>query len=624
MNSITPYYRTITQLLQSRSFAIDEYQREYKWEQANIEELLLDLQNRFEASYREGDPPKKASEYADYFLGSIIVTRRANKSYLVDGQQRVTSLTLLLIYLYRQATKRQLDVTSTLEPLIFSDNYGERSFNLDIDERLSVINALFNGQDYNADGKDESVQTILARYQDIESYDLAGELGPALLTFIYWLLNKVGLIEIAAQTDSHAYSIFETMNDRGKPLSPVDMLKAYLLAPIENAEDRARANRVWRKSFLDLISWEPDPDAERDAVFVKAWLRSKYANTTRERRAGASDKDWEQIGTTFHRWIRENSALVGVGNETGNMHIMTEELPFFARVYQLILEASRAYTAGLEPVYYNAHNDFTWQSTVLMAPLNVDDDDETVRRKIAATATYLDIWIMRRTVNYIRVGYSSVSYAMWLLCRDIRNKALPDLIETLVEKLANEDDVTFEGSVSRGRIGISGLCLNQFSKRYIYHLLARLTAFIEVRSGKPDLFDKYVDRAQPNPLDIEHICPDSYERYRREFATQQEFAEWRDNVGGLLLLPADVNRSYQDKPFEEKVVHYAKQNLLAASLTDAAYQHQPQFGAFVAESGLAFRPYTSFGGAEQAERNALLLDLANQVWSPCRLDAYRK
>ncbi len=80
-------------------------------------------QAKFEKSYREGDTPKMASEYADYFLGSIIVAKRANKSYLVDGQQRVTSLTLLLIYLYREAKARDLGVTSTIEPLIFFDNY---------------------------------------------------------------------------------------------------------------------------------------------------------------------------------------------------------------------------------------------------------------------------------------------------------------------------------------------------------------------------------------------------------------------------------------------------------------------------------------------------------------------
>ena len=95
-------------------------------------------------------------------------------------------------------------------------------------------------------------------------------------------------------------------------------------------------------------------------------------------------------------------------------------------------------------MYYNAHNDFTWQSTVLLAPFLATDDDETVRRKFAVTATYLDIWLMRRVVNYIRVGYSSMSYTMWLLCRDIRRKPLAELVPILQQKLA-EDEVTFAG-----------------------------------------------------------------------------------------------------------------------------------------------------------------------------------
>lgn len=446
MSGITPHYRTVLQLLQSRSFAIDDYQREYKWDSKNIAELISDLQAKFQASYRDGDTAKASSSYAGYFLGSIIVTKRATnqgqKEFLIDGQQRVTSLTLLLIYLYRMAKERGLGVAGTISPMIYSDNYGEPKFNLDVPDRLPVLRALFLGHDYNADGKDESVKNIVARYQDIVEVDLGEALKNGLETFIYWLINKVGLIEIATESDADAYAIFETMNDRGKPLSPVDMLKASLLGPIEEDQQRALANQTWKKTVQGLMYWGPEPDAERDSTFVKAWLRAKYAETTRERRAGATDEDWELIGSVFHRWIRDKAPRVGVGEATRNFHLMTEEFPFFARAYQLILEASTSYMPGLEPVFYNAHNDFTWQPTVLLAPLILADDDDTVKRKIAATATYLDIWIMRRTVNYIRVGYSSVSYAMWRLCRDIRDKPLDVLIETLKDKLTTEDNVT--------------------------------------------------------------------------------------------------------------------------------------------------------------------------------------
>ena len=77
--------------------------------------------------------------------------------------------------------------------------------------------------------------------------DLAPNLDEALPHFIYWLIKKVGLIEIATDPTSYAYAIFETMNDRGSPLSPVDMLKASLLAPIDDERDRTRANEAWKK-----------------------------------------------------------------------------------------------------------------------------------------------------------------------------------------------------------------------------------------------------------------------------------------------------------------------------------------------------------------------------------------
>jgi uncharacterized protein with ParB-like and HNH nuclease domain len=615
MSTITPHYRSVQQLLQSQSFSIDEYQREYKWEKENIDELLTDLRDKFLNSYQVGDETKKVSSYEDYFLGSIIVSKRNGKNYLVDGQQRVTSLSLLLIYLHHHANEQGLQVVGSLAPLIYSDNLGSPCFNLDIQERLPVIEALFKGEDFSPDGKDESIQNMYARYKDIEAQDLAGEMGEALPHFIYWLMTKVGLIEIATDNDSYAYAIFETMNDRGKPLSPVDMLKAYLLAPVESAEQRRLANLTWKKQVLELISWDGSHEPERDSNCIKAWFRAQYADTIRDRKAGATDKDWELIGSTFHRWVRDNHTRLHLGSEQENLNLISTDFPFFSNAYRLILKASKTYTKGLEAVFFNAHNEFTWQNTVLLAPLTVSDDADTVQKKIAVTAMYLDIWLMRRVVNYIRVGYSSTSYTMYLLCKDIRGKSLQELKEILIQKLLT-DEVTFEGSEARGRSGIDELGLNQFSRRYIYHLLARLTAFTDLGAGKPDLFDKYVSRDVDNPCDIEHVWANKFNAYSNEFDSEQDFQTWRNHVAGLLLLPADVNRSYQDKPFEEKAPHYAKQNLYAASLTESAYQHQPQFDAFRRNNNLSFKAYSVFGKSQQEERRQLVKDLVNIIWSP--------
>jgi len=618
MSAIVPYYRSVRDLLQAASFSIDEYQREYKWERKHVDELLDDLINKFQNNYAPGDETKKVAKYDDYFLGSIIVTKREGKSFLVDGQQRVTTLTLLLIYLYRQAIDQCLPVGPDIAPLIFSSSYGEKKFNLDIPEREPVIRALFEGQPFNPDGHDESIQTMHARYTEIVERDLVGELGAALPHFIYWLMAKVGLIEITSTNDAYAYAIFETMNDRGKPLSPVDMLKAYLLGPIDDPDRRKQVNQNWKREIYELISWGGETSQDRDAACIKAWLRAQYAETVRERKAGSSDRDWELIGTPFHRWVRDNSAQLGLGSAKANIDFMSTEFPFFARAYKTILEKSRNYTPGWEPIFYNSHNEFTWQNTVLLAPLTATDPTDVLQKKMVATATYLDIWLMRRAANYVRVGYSSTAYAMFLLCRDIRRKPLDELVAILHQKLA-DDDTGFEGAPSKGRRGINELALNQFSRRYIFHMLARITAFTEAQSGRGDRFPHYVDRKVKNPFDIEHIWAENFEPYRAEFSSNANFLAARDHVAGLLLLPADVNRSLKDKPYKDKVPVYGGQNLYAASFGETAYQNQPQFKAFRERLALPFKAYEGFGRQQQIERRELVGALAAQIWSPDRL-----
>lgn len=620
MSTITPHYRTITELLKNRSFAIDEYQREYKWERVHIEELLSDLIAKFQTSYRDGDSTERAADYADYFLGSIIVTKRDNRAYLVDGQQRVTSLTLLLIHLFRVATEQALRVASTIEPLIFSDNFGKEDFNLAVPERTPAIRALFTGEDYNTDGKDESVRTIIDRYRDIEEIAPAAILGEAFATFVYWLLGRVGLIEIEAASDVHAYSIFETMNDRGKPLSPVDMLKAYLLAPVESADQRADANRVWKQTVLDLISWAPDPNPERDSILIKAWLRAQYAATSRDRKAGAIDKDWELIGSGFHRWLRDSEQITGSGGAERNLQIMTDEFPFFARTYQILLDAGSRYTPGLEAVYFNEAIGFTWQYTVLLAPLTVADDEDTVRRKFAATATYLDIWLMRRAVNHMSVDYSTVNYAMWLLCKEIRRKSVGELVDLLTARLA-EDDVTFEGGGRRRRGGVQNMQLNQSSRRYIRHLLARVTAYVEVGAGRADEYALYMDRGRKNPFDIEHLWADKIRALRRTVAVRARLHCVAQRRGGVSpsagrrqpQLPGQVVRGQGSALRQTELL---RSQLHRGDLPASATVHE-----VLCNRGPSVPGVRALREIEQSERSALAL--ANKVWSPDRLEDLR-
>jgi hypothetical protein len=138
--------RTVRELLAGRKYSIDYYQREYKWQTKQVAELIDDLSNKFLESYEPGHERSAVAEYGHYFVGSIIVSDKDGQKFIIDGQQRLTTLTLLLIYLQHQL--QDSDQRSQLAELIFSQKFGKRSFNLDIPERTACMEALYSGQDF--------------------------------------------------------------------------------------------------------------------------------------------------------------------------------------------------------------------------------------------------------------------------------------------------------------------------------------------------------------------------------------------------------------------------------------------------------------------------------------------
>ncbi|MEM1416315.1 MAG: DUF262 domain-containing protein, partial [Myxococcota bacterium] len=256
------------EILKDTRYGIDFFQREYAWQEKHLRELLDDLSQRFLNDYDEGHERAEVERYGHYFLGPIVVSHKDGLRYIVDGQQRLTTLTLLLIYLHHASQERE--DASPVEALIFSRHYGKRSFNLDVASRRACMEALFQEQPFDATGEDASVKNLVARYADLEAHFPDSLLGKALPYFIDWLCENVQLVEIQTFSDEDAYTIFETMNDRGRPLSLPDMLKGYLLANVRGEDTQRRLNELWRRRLQALR--ESAEGLEVD--FFKAWLRA--------------------------------------------------------------------------------------------------------------------------------------------------------------------------------------------------------------------------------------------------------------------------------------------------------------------------------------------------------------
>jgi hypothetical protein len=604
MKEILGKAKSIRELLSGAKYSIDYYQREYRWQTKQMSELVDDLTSKFLESYQPEDEPNAVENYSHYFLGSIILSDRDGQKFVIDGQQRLTSLTLILIYLHREL--KEDDQKKQLADLIFSLKFQKRSFNLEVPDRTACMEALYTAQPFDAADQSESVVNILARFAEIEEQFPTEVKGPALAYFADWLIENVNLVEITAYSDEDAYTIFETMNDRGLSLTPTDMLKGYLLANITDADTRNRASTFWRDRVRECQQWGKDEDADA----IKTWLRSQYALKIRERKRDAKPEDFDLIGTEFHRWIREQEKPLGLLKSTDFARFIEKDFKFYTGQYLRTREAGAKLVPGLEDIHFNAQQNFTLQYSALLAPLLPDDPQEEIVRKLKIVSAFIDILITRRIWNWRNIDYSTMQYAMFTVIREIRGKSAAEVGELLTRRLL-EDQETFAKNERFNLHGTNG--------RQIHRLLARMTDYVETRSGLASRYAEYMAPGK-NRYEIEHIWANHPERHTDEIAHPSDFAVMRNRIGGLLLLPKSFNASYGDWTYEEKLPHYFKQNLLAGSLCPLCYENNPGFLRFVQESGLPFMPLASFHSAEMEQRCELYLRLAERIWNPNRLN----
>lgn len=606
MKKIDGTPKSIRELFTGVKYTIHYYQREYQWQRKQIEELIDDLIEEFYEFYSPEDERKKVLTYGHYFLGSIVLT--ADDNAIIDGQQRLTSLTLLLIYLYHhlENEKERADIL----PLIYSRRAGEETFNIhvpEMPERYDVMNALLHNKYMDVTQRSETIRNIYYRYGDIEEIMDGVFPKDALEIFKDWLIDNVDFIRIIAQTEQDAHKIFVSMNDRGLSLTPTEMLKGYLLSKIENDSVRQQANDLWKKRILELKGL----GKEEESDFIKNWIRSQYAESIRERKKNALPGDFDIIGTAFHKWVREHNTQMKLVKSKDFEDFVLKQFDKFSQIYLDLKKYSLTLTKGFEYVFYNADRYFTLQFQLILAAIDPSETKEESDKKIKLVSCFLDLYFTRRIFNYKTVDYSAIVYSIFMLSKRIRRKLLPDLLDACKQEITGME---FQLET------IDEFRLNGWTTRYMLHILSRVTDYIETQSGIPSNFNNYINREIKNPYDIEHIICDHHEWFIAEYPEKETFDRHRNKFGGLLLLPMDKNRSLNDLTFDKKLPIYFGENLLAKSLNSDCYQNNPQFRRFFEAANLQFKPYTTFDKKALLERQELYEEIAKKIWSISRLE----
>lgn len=236
-------------------FIIPEYQRPYAWTEDEITTLFEDL---WEFATTSGGTDKDGT----YFLGCVVSYENEDKEQeIIDGQQRITSLFLLLRAIYTklkeadEKTDMAKNFISQIEPAIWrkdkltghvdysSTLLMSRVVNNEGNEILRKILETGRAENSATDNYSKNYKTLQKLY---ESHSKDNPL--MIYQFIYAVLNQSILLPITADSQNTALIIFNTLNARGLPLSDADIFKAKMY---NNLDDEEKKNFIESWKSLD-------------------------------------------------------------------------------------------------------------------------------------------------------------------------------------------------------------------------------------------------------------------------------------------------------------------------------------------------------------------------------------
>ena len=270
-------------------FLIPDYQRPYAWQEKECQTLWDDI---FTFAFPENDYTKFNSSNDEYFLGPIVTFKNEDKKQeIIDGQQRLTTLMLLLRAFYEKygsmRDQQSIKTKEMIEKCIWkTDEFGNPDMSeLKIDSEVATDNEkeqflriLKTGL---AEDKDKSNYAVNYRF-------FQGKIAEFLSTFPGYfsylpirILNNCILLPIEAESQDTALRIFSTLNDRGKPLSDADIFKAQFYKFYAGKNKKDAFIEKWKElEVLCTNYFHPISGTPMDELFTRYmyYERAKMGN----------------------------------------------------------------------------------------------------------------------------------------------------------------------------------------------------------------------------------------------------------------------------------------------------------------------------------------------------------
>ncbi|WP_158070597.1 DUF262 domain-containing protein [Mycobacterium sp. NS-7484] len=505
----------IATLMAQTALSVPDYQRSYAWHVSGEDVQVTEYWNDLVASVSNVD--------REYFFGTIVLSQQSNshRHVVIDGQQRLATTVLLLAAVrarFRSVGHPKAGVVGGLlaEETMTSDGEERRLLlNLEDDEYLGKIVA--DGIPPDPDPKIPSQTRLKLAYEFlldrvIELADAEGD--DSLIRVVTYLQNRarVGVIEVP--TESDAYVIFETLNDRGADLTIADLLKNYLYGKAQDKLESVKKDWLLALGALELTAADT-----KFVAFLRHYWSSREGRTT-ERELYASIQKKVTTKTEAAKFAQS----------------IAQAAVKYAALQNASHSEWAAYgTSGRADVALLVRFNLAPNRPLLMAAM--DNFKQAEFKKLVQA---LVNWSVRGLVNEsMNSGTTEAQYC--LAAVEIRAKRITTVAQLrtfLGATVASDSD--FQGAFSLMR-----LKRNWLARYYLQALELQ-----KIGEAEPAL----VPNPDENKLNLEHVLPqNAVPGDWTDIPTREDVETWAYRLGNMVLLSKQENNDIGNGNFQSKV-----------------------------------------------------------------------
>lgn len=611
---ISPDKQNIDRVFSNTAYYIDFYQRDYRWTREPILRLMDDILFKFKEQYARSShldpgPETIAASYPWYYLNTYVTNVVDGRVYVVDGQQRLTTLSLILIKLRHLATSHGSELADWINGKIAGQTGFKKEFWMNHVRHTSTQQALFNG----ADPKTIDVQSGLTAENMVRNYEtisaiLDGELQDKhrFETFVFYFLYRLVLINLTVER-TDVSMVFEVINDRGVRLRPYEILKGKLLGQIDKIElDKEDFNGLWEDRAARINHFKVD---ELDNFF-RFYLKAKFADTRRQ---------GQRFDDEYHRemFVTDMDERLGLlHNPTNVKAFLKRDFTYYTDLYVKLRQAYAQDGGEFRSIFYSAllGLDAPFHLVISACSRNDPDEDE----KIETIGREIDRYY---TLLQLQNVYDSNEFAdsLYRISSKIRNKPVDDFrgafdaeLRAMIAARRNVDDAE---PLNYAAFRQSGINLNIRFKRYFFGRVDEFLAESMNLNPKHPLAPLVNNNGWKNGFHVEHILSRNADNLDLFDGDEERFEQERNRLGAILLLKGRDNISSSNEPYREKLKSYANTLHWNETLRADSYKSKLDMTAMKMRYHLDLLPLDQFGPNEVEARHRLLFSLVEIIWA---------